>query len=256
MSYEPENDLNRDPITGTPGSHPVGTGAGAAAGAATGAAVGTAVGGPVGGIVGGTIGAVAGGLAGKGIAEAIDPTGEDLYWRENYATRDYVTDGTSYDTYRPAYSYGWDARRRNLETSWEDFENDLESGWERFENKTELKWEQAKDAVRDGWNRIEQSFDRVFRDEDDYWRESYASRDYVVDGEPYDTYRPAYRYGTRTRLERFGDSWEEIENDLERGWERFKGESKLTWLEAKDAVRDGWHHVERALPGDFDNDGR
>ena len=29
------NDMNRDPITGTPGAHPVGTGVGAAAGGAT-----------------------------------------------------------------------------------------------------------------------------------------------------------------------------------------------------------------------------
>ena len=36
------NHLNRDPLTGTPGSHPVGTGIGAVAGdAAVGAAVGT-----------------------------------------------------------------------------------------------------------------------------------------------------------------------------------------------------------------------
>lgn len=65
---------NRDPITGTPGSHPVGTGVGAlAGGAATGAAVGT-VAGPVGTAIGAAVGAVAGGLAGKGVAEEMDPT--------------------------------------------------------------------------------------------------------------------------------------------------------------------------------------
>lgn len=65
---------NRDPITGEPGSHPVGTGVGAAAGGvAAGAAVGT-VAGPVGTAVGAVVGAVAGGLAGKGVAEKVDPT--------------------------------------------------------------------------------------------------------------------------------------------------------------------------------------
>lgn len=65
---------NRDPLTGTPGAHPVGTGVGAlAGGAATGAAVGT-VAGPVGTAIGAAVGAVAGGLAGKGIAEEVDPT--------------------------------------------------------------------------------------------------------------------------------------------------------------------------------------
>jgi len=76
-------DANPDPLTGAPGSHPVGVGVGAAGGAAAGAAIGS-VGGPVGTVVGTAVGAVAGGLAGKGVAEAINPTLEDEYWRENY----------------------------------------------------------------------------------------------------------------------------------------------------------------------------
>lgn len=69
-----DGSANRDPITGTPGAHPVGTGVGAlAGGAAAGAAVGT-VAGPVGTAIGAAVGAVAGGLAGKGVAEEIDPT--------------------------------------------------------------------------------------------------------------------------------------------------------------------------------------
>ena len=55
-------DANRDPLTGTPGSHPVGTGIGAAAGGvAAGAAAGTLAAGPVGTVVGAAIGAVDGG---------------------------------------------------------------------------------------------------------------------------------------------------------------------------------------------------
>jgi uncharacterized protein (TIGR02271 family) len=69
-----EQDANRDPLTGEPGSHPVGTGAGAiAGGAAAGAATGT-VAGPVGTGIGAAAGAVAGGLAGKGAAEHFNPT--------------------------------------------------------------------------------------------------------------------------------------------------------------------------------------
>lgn len=69
-----QQDANRDPITGEPGSHPVGTGIGAAAGgAAAGAAVGT-VAGPVGTGIGAAIGAVAGGLGGKAAAEHFNPT--------------------------------------------------------------------------------------------------------------------------------------------------------------------------------------
>jgi uncharacterized protein (TIGR02271 family) len=69
-----EQDANRDPITGEPGSHPIGTGLGAVAGGAVaGAATGT-VAGPVGTGVGAAVGAVAGGLAGKAAGEKFDPT--------------------------------------------------------------------------------------------------------------------------------------------------------------------------------------
>ncbi|MEP7261778.1 MAG: hypothetical protein ABI669_11275, partial [Usitatibacter sp.] len=87
--------LNKDPITGAPGAHPIGTGIGAAAGGmAAGAAVGT-VAGPVGTVIGAAVGAVVGGLAGKGVAEKIDPTLEEAYWRENYVNRPYVKSGST-----------------------------------------------------------------------------------------------------------------------------------------------------------------
>jgi len=66
-------DRNPDPITGAPGSHPIGTAVGSAGGAAAGAAIG-AVGGPVGAIVGGVAGAVVGAVAGHKAGEAKDPT--------------------------------------------------------------------------------------------------------------------------------------------------------------------------------------
>ena len=90
-------DENRDPITGAPGSHPIGTGVGATgggvAGMAAGAAIGTAVAPGVGTVIGGVAGAVAGGVgggyAGKAAAEAVNPTDETAYWRDNFRTRPY-----------------------------------------------------------------------------------------------------------------------------------------------------------------------
>src|SRR5215203_7242311 len=102
-----DRDLNADPITGAPGAHPVGVGVGAAAAGATGAAIGTAVAGPIGTAVGAVIGAVAGGLAGKGVAEGIDPTAEDAYWREAHNTQPY-SKGRDYDDFAPAYRTGYE----------------------------------------------------------------------------------------------------------------------------------------------------
>jgi hypothetical protein len=148
---------NPDPITGEPGSHPVGTGVGAAGGALAGAAIGTAVGGPVGGVVGGAIGAVGGGLAGKGVAERIDPTVEDKYWRDNYRTRPYVGADESYETYEPAYRYGWESRNKFQGKTWEQAEPELGRDWDRARGTSSLQWDRAKQATKDAWHRVERA---------------------------------------------------------------------------------------------------
>jgi len=147
-------DANLDPISKEPGSHPVGTGVGAAlGGAAAGAAVGT-VAGPIGTAVGAAAGAVIGGLAGKGVAEAIDPTAEEAYWRANYATRPYATDKASYDVYAPAYRYGWEARARHADRSWDEAVPELRQRWIDENSHSSLTWDGAAPAVRDAWDRV------------------------------------------------------------------------------------------------------
>ena len=153
LKAEEGMDKNRDPISGAEGAHPVGTGAGAASGAAAGAAIGTAVGGPVGFAVGGVAGAVAGGLAGKGVAEAVNPTAEDQYWRTNYSSRPYATAGTKYDTLQPAYRYGWESRSRHEGKEWTDVENDLRAGWNSARGNSKLAWDDARPATQDAWDR-------------------------------------------------------------------------------------------------------
>lgn len=150
-------DANRDPITDAPGAHPVGVGVGAASAGAAGALIGSAAG-PIGTAVGAAVGALAGGLAGKGVAEAVNPTAEDAYWRENYRTRPYYATDYSYDDdYAPAYRYGWESRYQNAGRSYEDVESDLERGWERFKGKSRLNWERARAATRDAWHRVERA---------------------------------------------------------------------------------------------------
>lgn len=161
MQQEQDASLNRDPITGAPGAHPVGTGLGAAAGGiATGAAVG-AVAGPIGAIAGAVVGAVVGGLAGKGVAEMIDPTREDAYWRENYATRPYVTPGSSYDEYGPAYRYGVDKYPAHAGRRFDEVENTLRDDWTKARGTSTLSWDQARNATRDSWDRLSDTIERA-----------------------------------------------------------------------------------------------
>lgn len=153
---DPTPDANRDPLTREPGSHPIGTGVGAAGGAATGAAIGGAVGGPVGAAVGGVAGAIAGGAAGHAVAEGLDPTVEDEYWRSSFTTRPYYRAGSTYEDYEPAYRYGWESATRPeyRGREFDDIDSDLERGWEKAKGKTRESWRDVKAAARDAWDRV------------------------------------------------------------------------------------------------------
>jgi hypothetical protein len=145
---------------GTPlGEHPVGTGVGAVAGAAAAGAASGAIAGPVGAAVGAAIGAAAGGLAGKGIADIIDPTMEDEYWRKNHRERSYIDGGFTYDQdYGPAYRYGVSAFERHRGRGFDECEVDLMRGWGEARGGSRLDWDRARPAVRDSWNRVEERF--------------------------------------------------------------------------------------------------
>ena len=148
-----EKSLNLDPITDAPGAHPVGTGLGAAmGGAAAGAAAGV-LGGPVGALAGAVVGAVAGGLGGKAVAESVNPTAEEAYWRENYQSEPYYEAGRTYDDYAPAYRLGLQGRTR-YDGEFDDVESRLASDWESGRESSTLPWPEARPASRAAWDRV------------------------------------------------------------------------------------------------------
>jgi uncharacterized protein YjbJ (UPF0337 family) len=149
-----EVDENRDPISGETGAHPVGVAAGGTSGAAAGSAIGTAVGGPLGGIIGAAAGAIAGGLAGKGVAETVNPTEEEKYWREAYQTRPYYRIGRPYEQYEPGYRYGWESASRPeyQGRSFEEVESQLAGEWPSYYSAADFS--EYRDAARDAYERI------------------------------------------------------------------------------------------------------
>lgn len=153
-----EHDLNRDPISEEPGAHPVGTGIGATGGAVAGAAAG-ALGGPVGAAIGGVVGAVVGGLAGKAAAEAVNPTAEEAFWRENYSKEPYYQTGRSFDDYGPAYRLGVTSRTR-YQDPWTAVEPRLASEWESNRGNSTLNWQDASHASRAAWERADEQLRR------------------------------------------------------------------------------------------------
>ncbi len=150
---------NEDPITGEPGSHPVGTGVGTAIGAAAAGAAAGAAGGPVGVVVGAVVGGIAGGFVGKATAESVDPTLEAAYWESHYQSRPYYTADRAYSFYYPAYAVGWESYRGPGST-WEEQEPVAQKKWEsvsRWENEggaPPMTWEEARLAAQDAHDRI------------------------------------------------------------------------------------------------------
>jgi hypothetical protein len=150
-----EDDLNRDPISGATGAHPVGTGAGAASGGVAGAAVGLAMGGPIGGIIGAALGAVTGGLAGKSAAEAVNPTAEETFWRETYIREPYYVAGRAYEYYAPGFRAGWEGRVRHDGRSFEVAEHELKENYNRGKSELDPEWHELGPAARAAWNRVD-----------------------------------------------------------------------------------------------------
>jgi phage tail tape-measure protein len=81
--------------------------------------------------------------------------------------------------------------------------------------------------------------------EDTYWQENYKDRSYVTPGKTYSDYRPAYRYGWEAagRDENRSKRFEEIEGELERGWDKARGGATTAWVDAREATRDAWNRV-------------
>ncbi|MGI0485082.1 hypothetical protein ACN4EK_06570 [Pantanalinema rosaneae CENA516] len=240
-----EPDSNPDPITGQPGAHPVGTGIGAAAAGTIGTAIGAA-GGPVGAVIGAAVGSVIGGLTGKAVAESIDPTVEDNYWRDNYVTRPYATPDRTYDDYQPAYRTGYEGYGRYSSRPYSEVEPELKQHYETNYGASKVQWNQAKYAVQDAWDRVRNN--SMYHDQDEYWRQHYATSPYYESGLTYADYQPAYRLGYEaySRYEGSNRTYDEVEPELRQEYER-NYSSSLGWEKAKYAVRDAWDRVKNAI---------
>jgi len=96
-----------------------------------------------------------GGAGGRGIAEMLDPAGEEAYWRENYATQPYHEAGFTYDDYHPAYRIGWEGRARYEGRSFDEVEGELRAAYERNRRGSRLGWDRNRHAARAAWDRFD-----------------------------------------------------------------------------------------------------
>jgi len=78
-----------------------------------------------------------------------------------------------------------------------------------------------------------------------YWREAHRSAPYYQSGQDYERdYKIAYQLGYDARAEH-GEAthFDDIEDKLHLEWERTKGDSQLTWEQAKSAAKDAWNRL-------------
>lgn len=234
-------DMNRDPISGAPGSHPVGVGVGGLAGGAAAGALAGTVFGPIGTLIGAGVGVIAGAAAGKSVAERIDPTGEDEYWRNEYQKRPYANKDYDYDRdYSAAYGYGLQARDQHGERGFDKSENELREGWSQARGESRLEWDEAREAARDSWNRADRTHN-TYQESDRYFESRFQDAAYTSADDSYQDFRPAYRYGVFART-RYGErEWDDaLDQQLGQDWDRNRGQSKLSWDRARAGVQDAY----------------
>ncbi len=153
VDLPPYGPRNPDPVTDTPGSHPIETGVGAAlGGAATGASLGVVLG-PPGVILGAAVGAIAGGYAGKGVGELIDPTTEDNWIREWLAGRSPL-DGVSDEAATKAYRFGLRHELEHAGKTFDEAEPALRAEWDRTRDPADPAWGEVSRYARNGFDKV------------------------------------------------------------------------------------------------------
>jgi len=149
-----EAHINPDPLTGEAGSHPVGTGVGTAGGGLAGVAIGAAIAGPVGAAVGAVVGGVVGAYSGHGVAEAVNPTVEEEYWRENHTAQEWAEKDSTYEHFAPAYRTGYEGVTKYAGQHYHEIELDLARDYEKNDANPAIPWDRARPAVKAAWHRV------------------------------------------------------------------------------------------------------
>ncbi len=62
-----------------------------------------------------------------------------------------------YETYGPAYRYGWESRQKHQGKTWEQAEPELSRNWNTARGTSSLQWDRAKLATKDAWHRVEEA---------------------------------------------------------------------------------------------------
>jgi hypothetical protein len=79
--------------------------------------------------------------------------------------------------------------------------------------------------------------------EDNWLQDNFESRPYVEEGDRFEDFQPAYRYGASVES-KYGESgFESFVDEVEKDWAKSEGYPGMTWPRARDAVKDGYERT-------------
>lgn len=77
-------------------------------------------------------------------------------------------------------------------------------------------------------------------EEDGHWRETHATRSYVIPGSTYQDYAGAYALGEGVQRRYPGEHFDNLDEQLAADWGIARRRSLLDWNEARPAAREAW----------------
>ncbi len=83
--------------------------------------------------------------------------------------------------------------------------------------------------------------------QNNYWRDTYATRPYYSSGRDYSVYEPAYQYGVQLYNQNPNKRFEDLnQSQMGSGWANARGNSNLGWTDAQQATRDAYNRMYEA----------
>src|SRR5260370_3212441 len=81
------------------------------------------------------------------MAEAMNPTTEEKYWREHHGKQPFVKSGYTYVHYAPSYRTSYEGFHKYPGKAYEEIEDELALDYERHKPGAPLPWDHARHAV-------------------------------------------------------------------------------------------------------------
>ena len=77
---------------------------------------------------------------------------ETAYWRNQYQSEPYYSQGESFSDYEPAYRTGIEARDQYGGQRFDEVQDNLRSDWEARKGSSSMDWDKASLACRAAWD--------------------------------------------------------------------------------------------------------